>query len=197
MADSKQEAKAPDFDFTVPDTVMAPPKMTSGGDDFNVKTQKFTNVADDWVPPRRASNRGTDRQPRMRSSVKALKLTTNNANLTSNWFGQSLGDKFWVPSKRAVDSDTMRMIASKEYPASTMEYRDADIFACGGLPSQYAPPKREALGQMHPPDLVDAVHPTSLKVMSKEKYGKEVNAWDSTVRDTVSQKLWRIRESVK
>ncbi|GMH72914.1 hypothetical protein TrST_g2509 [Triparma strigata] len=172
MADSKEATKTPNFDFSVPVTTIAPPKTVTGGEDFDVKTQKFTNVADDWVPPRRASHRGTDRQPRMRSSVKALKQT-NNANLTSNWFGKPLGDKFWVPSKRAVDSNTMRMIASKEFPMSTVEYRDADIFACGALPSQYAPPKREALGQMHPPDLVDAMHPTSLK------------------------KLWRIRESVK
>ena len=77
---------------------------------------------------------------------------------------------------------------------SSVEYRDADVFACGALPAQYAPPKRDAIHQMHPPDLVDAMHPKSLKVTTKDK---EIPPWDSTVRDTVAAKLWRIRESVK
>lgn len=109
--------------------------------------------------------------------------------------------KFWVPSKRAIDSSDMRMLASKEFPASAVEYRDADIFACGSLPSQYAPPKRDAIGQLHPPDLVDAMHPKSLvqttKDLRKTQDVKEVDIWDGTVRDVVSDKLWRIRESVK
>ena len=70
-------------------------------EDFNIKTQKYMNVADNWVPPRKASNKAKDKVPRMHSSVKALKFTTNNSNLTSNWFGKELGDKFWVPSKKA------------------------------------------------------------------------------------------------
>ena len=146
-----------------------PPAMAQG--DFDIKTVKgkLTNVASDWVPPRKASNRGNDRQPRMRSSVKALKHTINTRNLTTNWFGKDQGDKFWVPSKKAIDSSSMRMLAAEEFPASAVEYKDADVFACGALPAQYCPPQREAIHHMHPPDLVDAMHPTSLKQHTKNK----------------------------
>lgn len=174
-----------------------PPTLNDG--DFEFKTvKKATNVAGDWVPPRKASKKAIDRKPRMRSSAKALKTCVNDSNLKTHWHGKELGDKFWVPSKGAVDSSTMRMLASKEFPMSTVEYRDADIFACGSLPSQFCPPKRDAIHLLHPPDLVDQHHPNSLKQYTRQKYeGKDIEAWDSTVRDTVGKKLWRLRESVK
>ena len=79
---------------------------------------------------------------------------------------------------------------------SAVEYCDADIFACGVLPSQYAPPKREALSALHPADLVDSDHPKSL-VQNSKKDGKEVPPWDGTVKNNVGQLIWRIRETVK
>ena len=92
---------------------------------------------------------------------------------------------------------TMRAIASSEFPMSAVEYRDADIFACGVLPSQYAPPKREALSALHPADLVDSDHPSSLVQYQAKKDGKEVQPWDGTVKNNVGSLIWRIRETVK
>ncbi len=159
---------------------------------------KLTFVADDWKAPVKARVHAKSRHPRMRSSVKALKATVNDSNLKTYWYGKDIGgDKFWVPSRRAVDSDTMRMLASKEFPMSAVEYTDAEIFACGCLPSQYAPPKRDAIHQLHPTDLVDAEHPKSLRQYVRGKEGAEVPPWDGTVKNLVSAKLWRIRESVK
>jgi hypothetical protein len=178
-----------------------------GGESEMIANPNYSNFASDWKPPRKAMHVIPSKHPRCKSSVTALKTFNNTSNLKANWFGKELkgdrGDRFWVPSKKAIDSSDMRMLASKEFPASATEYRDADVFACGALPSQYAPPKLDALHQLHPPDLVDSLHPKSLvqtaKVMNKTlpSGGKEVASWDGTVRDVVSAKLWRLRESVK
>jgi len=165
-----------------------------------VKTNSsYSNVADDWVPPCGPIRRKKKGSRKRVSSIDALKSDPNisDANLTAHWYGKKINGNFWVPSKRGADSDTMRAIASTEFPMSAVEYRDADIFACGVLPSQYAPPKREALEQLHPADLVDSEHPNSLVKAALKSEGKEVPPWDGTVKNNVGQLIWRIRESVK
>jgi len=176
-----------------------------GGDLTGIESNpNYANTASDWVAPRKPGRVIQSKNPRVKSSVSALKTFTNDKNLTTNWFGKDLGsegatdgrDKFWVPSKSAIDSADMRMLACKEFTTSAVEYSDAEVFACGSLPSQYLPSKSGNAGVLHPPDLVDATSAKSLVQTSRGK-GEEVKSWDGTVRDTVSAKLWRLRESVK
>ena len=160
---------------------------------FSLSSLSFMPISKPWrVIP--------SKNPRVASSVTAAKAFTSNN--PTNWFGRDTASssQFWVPSKRAIDGSDMRKAAAKDFPSSEAEYGDAEMYSCGELPVQTAPPKR-ATGQLHPPDLVDAEDAASLVQTARKKGatfgGKEVESWDGTVRDVVSAKLWRVRESVK
>ena len=185
-----------DFDFsqqlTPPNNNKIKPSPQLTGENV-VTNRNFSNTASDWKPPcGPIRQKQTPKENKKKlGSAKTLKRDPNSFDRSSHWYGKKLNDSFWVPNRRGADPSTMRAIASKEFPMSTVEYRDADIFACGVLPSQYCPPKRDALEMLHPADLVDAEHPSSLSKKSA------VDPWDGTVKNNVGSLIWRLRESVK
>ncbi|GMI60233.1 hypothetical protein ScalyP_jg2508 [Parmales sp. scaly parma] len=186
-----------DFDFsqqlTPPNNNKIKPSPQLTGENDDVTNRNFSNTASDWKPPcGPIRQKQTPKENKKKlGSAKTLKRDPNSFDRSSHWYGKKLNDSFWVPNRRGADPSTMRAIASKEFPMSTVEYRDADIFACGVLPSQYCPPKRDALEMLHPADLVDAEHPSSLSKKSA------VDPWDGTVKNNVGSLIWRLRESVK
>ena len=84
------EVAPPDFNFALPKSAKTA-AIEPGDLDVKTVRGKLTNVARDWVPPKKAPLKCKERCPKMKSSIKALKYTTNDSNLKTHWFGKELG----------------------------------------------------------------------------------------------------------